>query len=169
VIRLESAVITRVEERPLAPGDLNAALVERRGRWLTTAAIAGFATELDGLATTLSTDYHVLAIGRSREAMLAALDRVAALGGGVVLVEGERVVFEMPLPIGGIMTPAPLAEAARQERTLQTLLAARGHHFHAPLYTLLFLTADFLPAVRLTARGVWDVKRSRVLRASRRR
>jgi hypothetical protein len=31
------------------------------------------------------------------------------------------------------------------------------------------MTADFLPSVRLTADGVWDVKRRRILRPSRRR
>jgi adenine deaminase len=36
------------------------------------------------------------------------------------------------------------------------------------LFTLFFLPADFLPAVRLTPRGVWDVKQSRVLLPSRR-
>src|SRR3989454_11625044 len=43
VLRLVSAVITRLEERPLAPGDLHAALVDRRGRWVAPAVVAGFA------------------------------------------------------------------------------------------------------------------------------
>src|SRR2546428_2344695 len=43
VARLVSAVITRLEERPLAPGDLHAALVDRRGRWVAPAVVAGFA------------------------------------------------------------------------------------------------------------------------------
>jgi hypothetical protein len=30
------------------------------------------------------------------------------------------------------------------------------------------MTADFLLSVRLTARGVWDVKRGRILRPGRR-
>src|SRR2546429_7479357 len=42
VARLVSAVITRLEERPLAPGDLHAALVDRRGRWVAPAVVAGF-------------------------------------------------------------------------------------------------------------------------------
>src|SRR3989442_3124883 len=42
VARLVSAVITRLEERPLAPGDLHAALVDRRGRWVAPAVGAGF-------------------------------------------------------------------------------------------------------------------------------
>jgi adenine deaminase len=67
------------------------------------------------------------------------------------------------------MSTRSLAELAQSERRLQALLAARGHVFHDPIYTLLFMTADFLPPVRLTADGVWDVKRRRILRSSRRR
>jgi adenine deaminase len=60
-------------------------------------------------------------------------------------------------------------EAARVERALHVALSERGYPYHDPMYTLYFLTADFLPAVRLTALGVWDVKRRRVLLPSRRR
>jgi len=31
------------------------------------------------------------------------------------------------------------------------------------MFTLFFLAADFLPSVRLSPRGVWDVKQARVL------
>ena len=46
---------------------------------------------------------------------------------------------------------------------------ARGYPHHEPVFTLFFLAADFLPDVRLTPRGVWDVKRTRVLLPARRR
>jgi len=50
------------------------------------------------------------------------------------------------------------------------VLDAGGHVLvPGPLFSLFFLAADFLPAVRLTPRGVWDVKRGRVLLPSRRR
>ena len=169
VLRMVSAVITAVEERPLAPGDLHAALLDRRGAWITTTAVAGLAPDLDGLAATLSTDYQVLAFGRSRESMALAVNRVLERRGGVALVDGDRVVFELPLPVGGLMSTRPLGELASAERELLALLRARGYPFHAPLYTLFFASADFLPSARLTARGVWDVKRARVLRPSRRR
>jgi len=83
-----------------------------------------------------------------------------------VLVEGDRIAFELPLPVGGIMSRAPLTAVAERERAFTVLLQARGHAFHAPLFTLLFMAADFLPAVRLTALGVWDVKRARVITPS---
>jgi adenine deaminase len=168
VIRLVSAVITSLEERPMGPGDLLAALIDRRGQWITTTALAGFATTLDGLATTTSTDYEILALGRDPRSMAAAVNRLLALRGGIVVVEGRRVLEELPLPVGGIVSTRPLGEVASAERRLQACLASRGHPFHAPIYTLLFLTADFLPSVRLTERGVWDVRRGRVLRPSRR-
>jgi adenine deaminase len=167
VIRFLSAVITGLEERPLAPGDLHAALLDRRGGWIASGAVAGFAADLDGLAATLSTDYEILAVGRSRAALARAVNRVVDLKGGVVLVDDDRVAFEFPLPVGGLMSARPLAEVAAAERTLKALLQARGYTFHDPFFTLFFLTADFLPIVRLSARGVWDVKRGRVLRPSR--
>jgi adenine deaminase len=169
VLRLVSAVITTLEERPLAPGDLHAALIDRRGEWITTAGLAGFAPALDGLATTLSTDYQILALGRRPEAMVRAVDRLLRLRGGVVLVEGDQSVFELPLPIGGIMSRRSLPELAHEERRLRALLAERGHAFHDPLFSMLFMAADFLPAARLSALGVWDVRRARVVRPSRRR
>ena len=166
-MRLVSTVITALEERPFAPGDLHAALVDRRGEWITVTALAGFATEVDGLAATLSTDYQIVAVGRSREALARAVNRVVALKGGIVLVDGERVAFELRLPVGGLMSTRPLPELAAKERELKALLAARGYPFHDPIFTLYFMVADFLPAVRLSSRGVWDVKRGRVLAPSR--
>ncbi len=67
------------------------------------------------------------------------------------------------------MSPLPLPELAEREREFRALLRARGYAFHDPIYTLLFMAADFLPSVRLSSLGVWDVKRCRVLLPSRRR
>ncbi|PYM94457.1 MAG: adenosine deaminase [Candidatus Rokuibacteriota bacterium] len=167
VLTLISAVISRLEERPMAPGDLHAALLDRAGRWVAPGVVAGFAEQLDGFATTTSTDFNVLALGRRPAAMARAVNRVLDLHGGIVLVDGDRVAYELPLPIGGIMTPGSVEEVARREDELRRELVTRGYPHHEPLYTLFFLAADFLPAVRLSPRGVWDVKRSRILLPSR--
>jgi adenine deaminase len=167
VISLSSAVITRLEERALAPGDLHAALVDRRGRWIAPGVVARFAERLDGFAATISTDFNILALGRRPAAMARAVNRLLDLHGGIVLVDGERVVWELPLPLGGIMTSGPLEEVAGREDELRRLLVERGYPHHEPLYTLFFLAADFLPLVRLSPRGVWDVKRSQILLPAR--
>ena len=167
VLRLVSAVITRVEDRAPQPTDLHAALVDRRGGWVAPALIAGFGERVDGLATTISTDFNILALGRRPESIARAVNRLLALRGGVVLVDDDKVTWELALPLGGIMTAAELPEAAARERELSRRLAERGYTFHEPLFTLFFLSADFLPAARLTPRGVWDVKAARILLPSR--
>jgi len=163
VIRLVSAVITRLEERALAPGDLRAALVDRAGRWVAPGVVADFAERIDGLASTITTDFNILVLGRSPEAMARAVNRLLDVRGGVVIVDGERVALEIPLPLGGVMTRLGVPEAAAREDALRAALVARGYPHHEPLFTLFFLAADFLPFVRLSPRGVWDVKQGRVL------
>jgi adenine deaminase len=95
--------------------------------------------------------------------MARAVNRLLAVRGGVVLVDGDRVALEVPLPLGGVMTRLALPEIAAQEDALRAALVARGYPHHEPLFTLFFLAADFLPFVRLSPRGVWDVKQGRVL------
>jgi adenine deaminase len=169
VLRLVSAVVSRLEERVLAPGDLRAALVDRGGRWVAPGVVAGFAEQLDGFAATLTTDFNILVLGRHPEAMARAVNRLLDLHGGIVLVEGNEVAYELALPLGGIMTQGSVEEAAGWEAEFRRALVARGYPHHDPLFSCFFLAADFLPAVRLSPRGVWDVKRGRVLLPARRR
>ncbi len=169
IVKLISAVITRLEERALQPGDLLAALVDRGGRWVAPGVVAGFADRLDGLAATITTDFNILVLGRNPAAMARAVNRLLDLHGGIVVVDGEASAYELPLPLGGVMTRGSLEEAAGWEDALRAALVTRGYPHHEPLFTLFFLSADFLPAARLTPRGVWDVKRSRVLLPARRR
>ena len=163
VIRLVSAVITRLEERAPADGDLHAALVDRGGRWVAPGVVAGFGERIDGLASTITTDFNILVLGRRPEAMARAVNRLLEVRGGVVLVDGDRVALEVPLPLGGVMTHLSVREAAARETALRAALVARGYPHHEPMFTLFFLAADFLPFVRLSPRGVWDVKQGRVL------
>jgi adenine deaminase len=169
VARLVSAVITRLEERALTSGDLFAALVDRGGRWVAPGIVAGFADRLDGLASTITTDFNILVLGRSRDAMAAAVNRLLELHGGIVIVDGDRVAHELPLPLGGVMMRGSLGDTAAAEDALRAALVARGYPHHEPLFSMFFLSADFLPAARLTPRGMWDVKQSRILLPARRR
>jgi adenine deaminase len=101
--------------------------------------------------------------------MARAVNRLLEVRGGVVLVDGDRVALELPLPLGGVMTHMSVPEAAAREDALRAALVARGYPHHEPMFTLFFLAADFLPFVRLSPRGVWDVRRARVLLPARRR
>src|SRR5256712_12949370 len=71
--KLVSAVISRLQERPMEPGDLHAALLDRGGRWVAPGVVAGFAERLDGLPATTRPRLHIPAPGRRPEALAAAV------------------------------------------------------------------------------------------------
>lgn len=140
------------------PRVLYAALVDRGGEWISRALVSGFARGLDGLASTYNTTTHMLVLGRLPEAMARAAGRVRELGGGIVIARGEEFIYELPLPIAGMMSELAFPEVVRGSRRLSRVVAEAGYEYHDILYTLLFLTCDFLPSLRLTPLGLLDVK-----------
>ena len=135
------------------------ALIDCQGNWITRAILERFAVHLDGMASTYNTTTELLVVGRNPEAMAKASARVHEIGAGIVIVDGEDIILEIPLELTGMMTTNPsFAFAVRQHEELLKTLQERGFPFHDILYTLLFLTCDFLPGLRVTPFGVYDVK-----------
>jgi len=65
------------------------------------------------VATSVSHDLHnITVVGTSDEAMALAVNRIAEIKGGIVLVDRGKVTAEMRLEIGGLMTSRPIADAA---------------------------------------------------------
>ena len=60
--------------------------------------------------------------------METAVRRVAAIGGGVVVADGAQALAEVPLPVAGLMSNAPMADVdasrAPRERGRARALAA---------------------------------------------
>ncbi len=145
----------------LPSGVLRLMLLDPGGRWRCRTLLSGFADELGGLAASYSAGTGIVTIGQSAEDMAAAASRVLDLGGGIVLVEQGAIRFELPLPLGGMMSPKPVGAVALELDRLTALLRARGYRHHDLAYTLLFFSFDSLPYVRLTYRGLWDVMAGR--------
>ncbi|MCA1719028.1 MAG: amidohydrolase family protein, partial [Actinobacteria bacterium] len=168
VIEFVSDVITSAGESPeegeLQRGYLHAVHLTRDGRWATRALVSNFAGDLDGFATTATSSSHVLVFGRDPEAMALAASRVRDLGGGMAMASEGRVVWEFAFPLAGIMAPGPFEDALSVARELKERLQSAGYPFSDPLYSLLFLTADFLPGPRLTWSGVLDARRGKLVR-----
>lgn len=175
IVHFRSTVITQKKEIELPTVDgyadlsnqhglVYAALIQRDGEWITRGILDNFAVSLEGMASTYNTTTELLAIGRDPHAMAKAAGRVYELGGGVVIVERGEIVLEIPLPVTGMMTDSPSFDVAVEyQNRLLTALKERGYPFHDILYTLLFLTCDFLPGLRLVPRGLYEVKTDEVL------
>jgi adenine deaminase len=145
-------------------GLLHAALIDRDGKWVTRGILENFASRLDGMASTYNTTTELLAIGRNPEAMALAATCVYEMGGGIVIVDGDEVVLKIPLPFAGVMNTSPSFEQAVDDQNkLFAAVKERGYPFHDILYSLLFLTCDFLPGLRLIPYGLYDVKADTIL------
>ncbi|MDP9457551.1 MAG: amidohydrolase family protein [Actinomycetota bacterium] len=174
VLHLKTAVISerrdarvRVKDGRVAldgqQGLLHAALVDREGAWISRALVSGLAGALQGLASTYNTTSQTLVLGRNPNAMARAARRVEELGGGIAIVRDGEVRYELALPITGMMSERSFTEVVEWNRRLTRAVTEAGYEHHDVLYTLLFLTCDFLPSLRLTPLGLLEVKSSRVL------
>lgn len=152
-----------LEQAPGATPALNAMLIDRHGRWVTRCRLSGFADHLGGLATTISSAFDPLVLGDNPADMALAYRALRSQGGGIAVTEDGAEVFSLPLPLGGIFSPRPWDELVGANRRFLEVLRSRGYRFADPLFSLLFLTFDSLPWVRLTRRGIWDVRHRTVL------
>jgi adenine deaminase len=159
VARYESAVINRRVDREVTEADLQAALVARDGSWITKGVIENFLGDVAGFATTATTSLELLVLGKDPEAMARAAKKVAELGGGFAFDGG----WSAPLEIDGLIAAGGFDRALEIERQLTTAMHGAGYPFHDPLYSLLFASGDFLPELRLTPRGLFEVKSRTVL------
>jgi len=172
VIRTGGQVLTLEDEARLAVRDgavepdpaqdcLLAAVLDRRGAGLRGLGfVRGFGLREGALASTVAFDTaDLVAVGATRPALVAAVSRLVALGGGLVAVDGAGVVrAEVPCPLGGFASPRPLADVARGLTAFADAYRALGGRLADPVLPLDTLTFQAIPALRLTTRGLLHVK-----------
>jgi adenine deaminase len=171
-IKMENSVITKPysiaidasgEELSTDHDECFFTLLDRNGKWRINTLLKGFATNLSALASSFSNTGDIILIGKNKRDMLAAFDRMKELGGGIVMVEEEQVVCEVPLRLNGIMSNLPIKELINEEKKLLVELRERGYSFSDPVYSLLFFSATHLPYIRITQQGMYDVMNKTVL------
>ena len=139
-----------VVERHLASGRVGLGFV--RGFGLRRGAIAG---------SVAHDSHNIVALGTNDADMLAAVQEVVRMGGGLTAVVDGKAVESVPLPIAGLMSSQPLEAVAAQ---LDRLLAAArdlGATLHDPFMSLSFLALPVIPALKLTDKGLVDVTQFR--------
>jgi adenine deaminase len=138
-------------------------LIDRNGQWRINTVLKGFATQLQGLASSFSNTGDIILIGKSKRDMIAAFNRMKELGGGIVACENGEPVQEIPLRLQGIMSSHPVTELMAEEKLLLEYLKEKGYRFADPIYSLLFFSSTHLPYIRITQQGIYDVMKKTVL------
>jgi len=121
--------------------------------------IKGFKLKKGALSTSMAWDLtNIVTVGADEADMALAVNRVAELQGGAVVCAGGCVIAEIPLPIGGNMSDAPMEELLRGSKEFQQAAAALGAPFANTHLTLMTLTSPAIPFIRICEEGLFDVR-----------
>lgn len=138
-------------------------LLDRNGKWHVNAVIKGFATGIQGFASSYSNTGDIILIGKDKKEMHNAFKEIKRIGGGMVLSENGGIVATLPLPIGGGLSSEPVHKLIEQELELKKALTERGYSKGDAVYTLLFLQSTHLPYIRITQMGLYDVMKKEII------
>jgi adenine deaminase len=121
--------------------------------------IRGLGVRRGAIATTVSHDSHNLAAaGASDRDILFAAGRCAELGGALVAALDGKVLCELPLPLGGLMSELSYQETAQSLAHFADTQSAMGlRPGFDPFMTLSFMSLPVIPSLKLTAKGLVDV------------
>jgi adenine deaminase len=146
-----------------APEVARLTVLERYGNGFKPANgyVSGFGSSFRGaIASSVGHDSHNLIVaGKNTRDMKVALAHLSAVGGGFVVVENGRVIADLPLQIGGLMSSMPAAEMVERLRKLRAASASIGCELAEPFLQLAFLSLPVIPSLKLTDRGLVDVEK----------
>jgi adenine deaminase len=141
-----------VVERHKATGNVGLGLVQ------------GFGLASGALASSVAHDSHnIVVVGVSDEEMLAAVMAVKQMGGGLVAVADGKILASLPLPVAGLLSERCMRDVA--EGIAECINAAHtlGCKLEDPFMTLSFLCLPVIPELKLTDKGLVDVREFRLV------
>ena len=99
----------------------------------------------------------VVVLGADEESMVRAVERVDELRGGWVVVRDGAVAAEMPAPVAGVCSEAPVETTRRRADGVRSALAEQGVTVEQPLLAVGTLAAGGMPWFKLGSDGYVDV------------
>ena len=124
----------------------------------------GFVTGLGlgrgAMACSVAHDSHNLIVAGADDAdMLTAAREVRDMGGGLAVADRGRILARLALPVAGLMSDSPAQDVAAGEAEVNRALAELGLDLASPFAALSFLALPVIPALKLTDKGLVDVRR----------
>jgi len=179
------AVLTRVLSVPKPPSMPFAALVEERvplsdglldsrgyitiavfnrygrnGEKPSLGLIKGYSLTGGAVASTLSHDSHnLIVLGTNRSDMALAVNSVLETNGGMAAVKDGKVLAKISLPVGGLMSDAPIEEIAGAARGFRQAIGSLGLDPESPILPFAIFSLPAAPGAKVTDLGLWDPDR----------
>jgi len=122
--------------------------------------VHGFSLKRGAIASSISHDAHnIIAVGASDGEIRSAIDEVICSRGAMVAVVG-RSKTTLPLDCGGLMSTLPYPKVVERLQDLRDT-TEKMESIGDPFMYLSFLALTVVPALRITNRGMFDVREFR--------
>ena len=119
--------------------------------------VRGFKLKHGAIGSTVAHDAHnVIVAGTNDADILRVIQELEKLQGGQIAVVNGKVKAVLPLPIAGLVTDQPLAQAMKLIDDLNAAAHAMGCDLAAPFMALSFLALSPIPSLKLTDQGLID-------------
>ena len=141
------------------------AVIERYGRHrgIGTAFVKNFKLTGGAIAQTIGHDSHnITVLGDDPVEMFRAVSALAPEGGIAISRHGN--LYQMPLPIAGLMSDQPAEIAAEQHAQIKKLVREMSENPDIePLMLLAFLSLLVIPELKVNDGGLFDVIKQKYL------
>lgn len=144
------------------------AVVERHGKTggIGRAFTQGFGLKRGAIAASVGHDSHNITVcGVDDADMAVAVNRMAEIEGGFVVVEGGRVLAELPLASAGLMSTGTHEQVHDLLIPLRAAAKALGVTLTEPFLQMAFLPLPVIPHLKVTDKGLVDVGRFELIDA----
>ena len=127
--------------------------------------IVGTGLKSGAIASSVSHDSHnLILIGANEDDMAFAAEHIRSINGGCAVVKDGKVIAEMPLPIGGLMSDVAADIIAKQNEELRKSVHTLGVPDDIELFmTTAFVSLPVIPHIKMTTKGLVDVDRQKLL------
>ncbi|MCB2127779.1 MAG: adenine deaminase [Rhodobacteraceae bacterium] len=174
---IEGKIITEhlTEDIPVLNGDklpdpsrdlVRISVVERHGRNgnIANGFVRGFGLTAGAIASTVCHDHHnIAAVGVNYDDMALAANRLSKLEGGFVVARDGVILAELALPVAGLMSLEPFESVREALVALRSAARSLGVTLEEPFLQLAFLALPVIPALKITDRGMVDVRKFEII------
>ena len=129
-----------------------------------TGFIRGFGLKCGAMASSTAWDTtDMIVVGADEADMALAVNRIGELNGGILVCAGGKILAELALPIGGMVSELPMATIARKLYQIQQAAVNLGFTSPDIRQTLCVLTTGAIPFLRICEQGLVDVRQNRLV------
>ncbi|MGI9571359.1 MAG: adenine deaminase C-terminal domain-containing protein, partial [Desulfobulbia bacterium] len=101
--------------------------------------------------------HNIIVVGVDDRDLSLALRTIVEIGGGLAAISEGHPLAVLPLPIGGLMSDAPIEKVCQHLDALLEAVHQMGSLLHNPFMILSFLALPVIPQLKITDRGLVDV------------